>query len=156
VLWTLLAALSWAGPPDEGAPRLALPRTDLGVGLNVGLLLPGFKARLIHVTRPGLTIGLDADLGSVVLLTSVTASAVVGYDARLGERQRGRVYGRIGGGNLIVLSSEGGYNSGALNLGGGAEWRPGRWFGLGLEGGALRSHPDTVPYGQLTLMLYLL
>lgn len=149
--WGLTMGLAGAATPPEG--RLVPPRTDVGLGLNVGLFLPGFKARVVHVTRSGLMAGVDADVGSIVFFTSLSASAVLGYDARLGKRQRLRAYGRVGGGSLTVLS-ENGFTAPAYNLSAGSEWRAGRAFGLGLEGGGHFTNQDVVPYAQFTFMFY--
>ena len=48
---------------------------DIGLGLNVGLTTGG-KARLIATVGPGLVVGVDLDIGTVIFLSEMTASAI--------------------------------------------------------------------------------
>lgn len=145
----LLAAVLAQGA--QAAPMRESPRIDVGVGLDVGLITPGLKGRVLRVAPSGFVAGIDVDVGSLFLLNAATASVVLGHELELRGNHRLRPYGRIGGGMFVQLSTmQRGYYGPQGLVGAGLEWRPGRHFGLGLEG-----HASVLPNGAVLPNLWL-
>jgi hypothetical protein len=144
-------------------------RIDMGVGLNIGLTTGG-KARLIATLEPGVVVGVDLDIGTIIFISELTASGILGWSFQPGNHVI-RPYVTAGAGQGILFAILVAAAGPVSHLGGGIEWKPARWLGLGLEGGVNTMHghrsagmsgereSDQVihfPYARLNLMFYFL
>ncbi|MGK5086174.1 hypothetical protein WDW86_01335 [Bdellovibrionota bacterium FG-2] len=140
---------------------------DMGIGINLGLTTGG-KARLLATVGPGLVVGVDLDIGTVIFLSEMTASAILGWSFEMG-RQAIRPYVTLGAGRGGVFALLAAASGSITHTGIGLEWKPARWFGLGLEGGmnVMGAHttqgiggthydtkPIEYPYARLNFMFY--
>ncbi len=166
-------------PGDSGSEtEQSSSRGDgqFGAGLVAGVL-PGIKIRPTFcfdggTADGGFLLGGDIDVGTLILVTTVTASAVVGWQFPSGFR----LYATVGGGLLHktgFMESPEDPDVAIARLCGGFEWRFLRWFGLGIEGGvntdfrekqtyhqefgggsSTKTESSTLPYFGLTIMFY--
>jgi hypothetical protein len=132
---------------------------DLGLGLNIGLTTGG-KARLLVTLDNGIVAGVDLDIGTILFVTEATASGIFGYSFQAGKHVI-RPYLTLGVGSAVVWAIFAADNASLLHAGAGVEWKPARWFGLGLEGGVMHLDYEraegsvNVPFVRLNVMFYL-
>ncbi len=143
---------------SSNRPRRAGDIFDIGLGLNIGLT-PGGKVRLLATLDNGLVVGVDLDVGTIIFISDATISGILGYSFEVG-RHIIRPYLTVGGGSSAIFALFA-FAEGRIFHGGiGFEWKPARWFGLGLEGGVnvfdCTNCDATVayPYARLTVMFY--
>lgn len=121
---------------------------DLGVGVSVGLPL-GLVGRAMVVLQPGLMLGAEVSLDTVLIYRQITGGLLVGWEFDVGgHRIRPQVSVTFGEGAVEV----GGLGRGGFPVmvcSGGVEWKPTPWLGLGLSGGYATSLDETA--GQLDL-----
>jgi hypothetical protein len=124
---------------------------DVGVGLDMGML-PGLKIRVAG-TSGRLFLGADLDVGSLLIINDLTVSGIMGGSYEVGARQVIRPYGTLGTGYAVGIFGVAGP---VLHGGLGVEWKPGRAFGLGVEGGAtsIMGEGGGYPYARLTTTVY--
>jgi hypothetical protein len=156
-LLPLVATLAIAAPEAPAADPI-----DIGVGLDLGIT-SGLKLRALGTFDSGLVLGLDADVGTLLFYSDATVSGVVGW--RLpSELTLLRPYARVGAGFGVVLMLLGGDDPtrDVAHAGLGLEWKAGRAFGLGVEGGweglyqgpLFQSQANHLPYVRATAMIY--
>lgn len=135
---------------------------DIGLGLALGLTTGG-KIRVLGTFDSGFVAGVDLDAGTVIFVSDATASAIVGWSFNPGGHII-RPYLTVGGGSGVIFALIAIAEATVLRGGAGLEWKPARWFGLGLEGGLetffYKEGQKTgevigaIPFGRLTVMFY--
>jgi hypothetical protein len=144
-LFVLLPFEAASAPPERPF--------EVGYGFNLGLA-PGLKFRGLGLLDSGLILGVDLEADFAGIVADASVRALLGYRFDLGD-QTVRPYLAVGGGAVGVYSHGVGP---AWVLAAGAEWRPLRWLGVGLEGGvfraALSDGAEWVPAGRLVALFY--
>lgn len=146
MLWLCCVLAHGASNPDA---------TDVGFGVGLGLFTSAVKVRALTAPAQRWVVGLDLDVTPGIYVIAA-GNALVGLEWEQRRRRRVRSYLRAGGGYVIQGGLWSTYSAPTLHGGLGFEWKTSPGFGLGLEGGAfyVPREGDTVPYGNLTLMLY--
>ncbi len=131
---------------------------DMGVGLNLGFV-PGGKARILATLPSGAVVGVDVDAGTLLFITEASISAIFGWSFEVGQHVI-RPYVTVGGGGALLFAILAAAAAPTVHTGVGVEWKPARWFGLGIEGGVSllvgEEANGLLPYARLTAMFYFL
>ncbi|MCC7440004.1 MAG: hypothetical protein IT285_00125 [Bdellovibrionales bacterium] len=148
---------------EEAEAKSLKDRMDLGLGLNLGLTT-GLKARVLAILDNGFMVGVDLDIGTILFISDATASVVAGWQFMAGNHAL-RPYVTVGVGGSTVFAILAVASGTIYKAGVGFEWKPARWFGLGIEGGvAMIDYNDAqtsaenivFPWGRLNVMFYFL
>ena len=146
---------------EERDERSWRDHIDMGLGINLGLTTGG-KIRVLGILDNGFMAGVDLDLGTVIFITDATVSGIVGWEFRAG-RHALRPYLTLGYGEAAIFALFAAAEGKVFHGGLGFEWKPARWFGLGIEGGvnvvditSSDSESVAIPYGRLNFMFYFL
>src|SRR5690606_11138488 len=93
--------LGATSPVESDEPREIGEVLDLGLGLNIGITTGG-KARLLATLESGFVVGVDVEIGTVIFLSDITASAIFGWSFEAGKHVI-RPYATIGGGTQAIF-----------------------------------------------------
>jgi len=135
-----------AAPQDSRAQPESLersPSVDVGYGFCIGYPVGG-KMRLLNTFGSGVILGMDVDVGTILIWNSVSAGAVAGYSFGTEQIVRPFVVAGVGEAYHLYGDLAGMKLDWFVHAGVGLEWKPSHSFGFGVEGGveAIGFHVD--------------